>query len=228
MSRDEPDLSVGEDAALAELPISEAETDPMFNLLASTWDTSDRCLVPGAGSRGPKFINLANILKYDAFPFAQAIEMILQIGSRSMAAPVEIEYALNIDETNGIPALYLLQLKPLMHKSDTIDIDFSGIDPKDCVIVSGRSMGNGRDGTITDIVWVDPTRFDRSRTMDIASEIEEMDTVFRQEGRRYLLIGPGRWGTRDRWLGVPVTYPQISKARVIVEADLRVSTSNHP
>ncbi len=220
MSRDEPDLSVGEDAALAELPISEAETDPMFNLLASTWDTSDRCLVPGAGSRGPKFINLANILKYDAFPFAQAIEMILQIGSRSMAAPVEIEYALNIDETNGIPALYLLQLKPLMHKSDTIDIDFSGIDPKDCVIVSGRSMGNGRDGTITDIVWVDPTRFDRSRTMDIASEIEEMDTVFRQEGRRYLLIGPGRWGTRDRWLGVPVTYPQISKARVIVEADL--------
>lgn len=220
MERNLPDLSSGEDAALEELGLLEAERDPMFRYVASTWDIGDRNLVPGVMARGPRFINLANILKHDAFPFAQAIEMVLNIGSRSMGTPVEIEYALNIDEPDGCPALYLLQLKPLMHKENQLKVNLENVRPEDCLLVSGKSMGNGRESGITDIVWVDPVRFDRSRTFDIASEIESFDKMFRIENRRYLLIGPGRWGTRDRWLGIPVSYPQISRARVIVEADL--------
>jgi hypothetical protein len=146
--------------------------------------------------------------------------MVLDIASRSMGVPVEIEYAFNLDESSGRPALYLLQIKPLIRSEDKIEIDLEEEAASDCLIASDLSMGNGRDDTIRDVVWVDPSRFDRSATLDIAGEIEELDRELGRAGRRYLLVGPGRWGTRDRWLGVPVTFSQISRARVIVEADL--------
>jgi hypothetical protein len=215
-----PDLSRGEDAALAEIDIAEAEADPSFQLLASTWDMENDRLSPGTGARGPRIIDLANILKYEALPFAQALDMVLEIGSRSMGTPVEIEYAFNIDEPGGIPALYLLQIKPLIRNEDKVEVAVDEAAPEDCFIVSERSMGNGRDATVTDVVWVDPARFDKSATLAIAAEIEELDREQRRLGRPYILVGPGRWGTRDRWLGIPVTFPQISRARVIVEADL--------
>jgi hypothetical protein len=220
MGHSRPDLYAGEDAALAELPIDAAEPDPFYRFLVSTWDLEDSRFVPGSGVRGPRVIDLANILKNDAIPFARAIDMVLEIGSRSMGAPVEIEYALNLDEPSGRPALYLLQLKPLIHIEDKVKVELGGIDSRDCLIVSVKSMGNGRDVTIRDVVWIDPERFDRSKTLEMAAEIEEMDREARKLGRKYLLAGPGRWGTRDRWLGIPVSFPQISRARVIVEADL--------
>ena len=120
----------------------------------------------------------------------------------------------------GTPALYLLQLKPLIRSEGKAAVDIEGIDRAECFIYSDRSMGNGRDATVSDIVWVDPRRFERSETKAIAAEIEELDKEMRALGRRYVLVGPGRWGTRDRWLGVPVAFTQISMARVIVEADL--------
>ena len=220
MERLEPELARGEDAALADLDISEAESDPAFSLIASTFDIENDRTVPGIGARGPRFIDLANILKNDALPFAQAIDMVLDIGARSMATPVEIEYALNLDEASGKPALYLLQLKPLIRGEARIEIDLDKVQASDCFIVSERSMGNGRETGLCDIVWVDPERFDRAATRDIASEIESLDRALGREGRHYILVGPGRWGTRDPWLGVPVVFSQISRARIIVEADL--------
>jgi hypothetical protein len=220
MERLDPDLSAGEDAALAELDISEAESDPKIALLASTYDIENDRVVPGIGARGPRFIDLANILKHDALPFAQAIDMVLDLGARSMGTPVEIEYALNLDEASGIPSLFLLQLKPLIRGEGKVEVDLEENDPESCFIVSERSMGNGRDTSIRDVVWVDPARFDRSVTRDIAAEIESLDRELGRQGRRYVLVGPGRWGTRDPWLGMPVVFSQISHARVIVEADL--------
>lgn len=220
MEKSEPDLRSGENAALADLDITEAESDPRFALLASTWDLENDRLVPGLGARGPRFVDLANILKNEALPFAQAVDMVLDVASRSMGVPVEIEYAFNLDEPSGSPALYLLQIKPLIRSEDKVEIELEGMDPSECLVVSDRSMGNGRDDTIRDIVWVDPARFDKAATLDIAQEIEAIDRELGRLGRRYILLGPGRWGTRDRWLGVPVTFPQISRARVIVEADL--------
>ncbi len=216
----EPDLVQGEGAALVELDISEAETDPLFSLVASTFDIENDRVVPGLGARGPRFVDLANILKNDALPFAHAIDMVLDLGSRSMGTPVEIEYALNLDEESGIPALYLLQLKPLIRGEAKVEVSLESLESRECFIISERSMGNGREAGISDIIWVDPERFDRSLTRDIALEIESLDRELGRLGRRYVLVGPGRWGTRDPWLGVPVVFSQISRARVIVEADL--------
>ena len=215
-----PDLFAGEMASLSELPISKAAGDRKFPLIVSTWDTEDLRFVPGDSGKGPKVIDLANILKHEALPFSGAISMILDIGSRSMGTPVEIEYALNLDEASGKPALYVLQLKPLINLQDKVDVDLSDVDRKKCFVYSGRTMGNGRNPSLRDILWVDPEKFDRSRTVEMAAEIEELDARLKKLGRSYILIGPGRWGTRDRWLGIPVTFAQISRAKIIAEADL--------
>jgi hypothetical protein len=220
MEATQPDLSAGDESTIVELDISEAESDPRFSLIASTWDTENDRLSPGTGARGPRIIDLANILKHDALPFARAIETILEIGSNAMGTPVEIEYALNPDEASGTPALYILQLKPLIRLEYKIEIGLEGIDKADCLIVSERSMGNGRDASLRDILWVDPELFDRAATLGIAAEIGAFDKEMRARGLHYVLIGPGRWGTRDHNLGVPVTFPMISQSRVIVEADL--------
>ena len=214
------EANADDESTLVELDIEEAESDPRFSLLASTWDIENDRLTPGTGARGPRIIDLANILKHEALPFARAIETILEIGSEAMGTPVEIEYALNLDESSGVPALYILQLKPLIRLEDKIEIDLGGIEKSDCIIVSERSMGNGRDASLHDILWVDPALFDRSATLEIAAEIGAFDKELRERGLRYILIGPGRWGTRDHSLGVPVTFPMISQTRVIVEADL--------
>jgi hypothetical protein len=220
MEDDDPDLAAGEEATLRELPIEEAEPDPLFGMIASTWDAANDRLSPGVMAEGPRVIDLGNILKHEALPFAEAIEATLDIGERSMGTPVEIEYALNLDEPGGVPALYLLQLKPLMRSEGKGNVDLEGIDRGDCFIVSPRSMGNGRDASLADVVWVDPRTFDRTATEAMAEEIGELDREARELGRRYILVGPGRWGTRDRWLGVPVAFSQISMAGAIVEAGI--------
>jgi len=224
----EPDLALGEAASLADVELSEAERDPCFGMVASTWDAENDRLSPGTAATGPRVVDFGNILKYEALPFAEAVSMALELGERALGAAVELEYALNLDEPGGLPALYLLQMRPLVRSEEPSARELDGAAREDCFIVSPRSMGNGRDATVTDIVWVDPRTFDRSATEAIAAEIEELDREMRGLGRRYLLVGPGRWGTRDRWLGVPVSFSQISMARAIVEADvpgLRVESS---
>jgi DNA-binding NarL/FixJ family response regulator len=215
-----PDLLKGEMASLLELPVSAAEKDRYFPMLASTWDSADQRFVPGVQAKGSRVIDFANMLKYDAYPFAKAIEVVLDVASKSMGTPVEIEYAFNFDAGREEPVLYLLQLKPLIHIEDRIEIDPASILPEVCFILSRNCMGNGRDVSIRNIIWVDPRTFDRSETLEIAAEIDELDAIARQESFNYLLIGPGRWGTRDRWLGIPVSFSQISHAKAIVEADL--------
>ncbi len=220
MERATPDLRSGEDAAIAELDVEAAEGDPKFRILASTWDGANDRLVPGTSIPGLRFIDLANVLKHEALPLARLVDLVLEVGSRSMGSPVEIEYALNLDEESGTAAFYILQLKPLIRSDRGGEIDLSRIDPKTTFIRSSKSMGNGRNDTIRDILWIDPATFERQATMEIAGEIESLDRLVAAEGRRYLLVGFGRWGTRDPWLGIPVAYSQIAHASVIVEADL--------
>lgn len=215
-----PELSGGEMSSIKELPIAQAAADRYFSLLASTWDPEDMRFVPGNSGKGALVIDLANILKHEALPFAEAVSMILDIGARSMGTPVEIEYALNLDEEGGKPALYILQLKPLTRRENKVSADLLKIDKDRCFISSRKTMGNGSDYSLRDIVWVEPELFDRSKTMEMAAEIEAIDAELKKEGKHCLLIGPGRWGTRDRWLGIPVTFAQISRAKFIVEADL--------
>jgi hypothetical protein len=183
-------------------------------------DSAVQRFVPGIVAKGVRFIDFANMLKYVAYPFAQAIDMVLDIATRSMGTPVEIEYAFQFDPAGGNPSLYLLQLKPLIHIDDRIEIDPAAILKEDCFLFSRNCMGNGRDYNLQAVLWVDPRAFKRGSTLEIAAEVEELDSIARKENFNYVLMGPGRWGTRDRWLGIPVSFAQISRAKVIAEIDL--------
>lgn len=220
MRNSSPDLFAGEMASLSELPIAQASTDPKFHYLVSTWDPEDLRFSPGSSGRGTRIVDMANILKYEALPFSNAVSMILEVGTRSMGTPVEIEYAFNLDEASGTPALYILQLKPLTNLQDRVEVEVEELDSPECFMHSDKTMGNGRIEDVRDIVWIDPERFDRSRTVEMAREVGELDEELRKLGRKYILIGPGRWGTRDRWLGIPVSFGQISRAKIIAEVDL--------
>jgi hypothetical protein len=216
----EADLRMGEEASLELLDLSEAEADPAFFLAASTLDLNEGRLVPGVSEKGPRVVDFANVLKYGRYPIADAIALVLEIGAKAMGTPVEIEYAVDFGAPGDPPTLYLLQIKPLIQQGEKVDVELGEAERALCLLASDRAMGNGADRTVRDVVFVDPGRFDRGDTERVARDVGAINELMKEEGRKYVLIGPGRWGTRDRWLGVPVSFSQISNARVIVEADL--------
>ena len=218
MERPSFDLSPGSEATLECLDITEAEKNNDFAMVASTYNRNDDRLEPGIGSSGIRIINFAPLLKYDLFPFAEVVDAVLDVGAKSMGLPIEIEFA--VSRENGKPIFYFLQLKPLIQNMARSENDLGEVDPSSCFVISGRSMGNGRDTSVSDIVWVDPELFSSAQTTVIAGEIDELNGLLKASGRRYVLVGPGRWGTRDFSLGIPVKFPQISFSRVIVETDL--------
>jgi hypothetical protein len=221
----EPDLTKGESAALAELDIEAAEGNGVLDLVASTWDRDDLRLVPGALRDGPRIIDLAPVLKYEVLPFAKAIAAALAAAERTTGGPVELEFALEAggradppDKTG--PTLYLLQLKKLRRARGGSGVDLSASHGTNCLIFSERAMGEGRITGLRDLVWIDPDTFDRSRSREAAEQVAVLDRELGALGKRYILIGPGRWGSRDPWLGIPVDYPQIVHAAAIVETEL--------
>ena len=230
---DEPELMEGVHATLGELSLADAEGMGALDYVASTWDRDDLRLVPGASVEGPRIIDLGPILKYDALPLAPAISAALAAAEALTDGPVELEYALDEAPDGSGPTLYLLQLKKLRRPSAISALDFEAASatrastPSDgnagsgtCIIRSGQAMGDGIIQGITDIVWLGHDSFDRSRSMEAAEEVATLDRQLRAAGRAYILIGPGRWGSRDPWLGVPVDYSQITNASVIVETEM--------
>jgi hypothetical protein len=140
---------------------------------------------------------------------------------QAMGAPVEMEYALDLNPgENGWPTFYLLQLKPLIRREDDVEIELGEIDYSNLLLLSTKGMGNGRISGISDVVYVDIENFDRTKTREIANEIASVNKAFNAADLQYLLIGPGRWGTRDEYTGIPVTWAQINNAKVIVEIGL--------
>lgn len=218
-----PDLAgQGEMAGLVSLDIREAERHGTLKHLASTYIMQDERLEPDLVPGGPRVINFADILQYDYMPLARVLDVLLELVQDALGTPAELEFAVDMThDEEGLPSFYILQIKPL---TDTEEESVPG--PEDnsqnqlTLLHSSKSMGNGRVSDISDIIWVDPDRFDNKRTLDILAEIEEMNAQMVRENRQYLLIGPGRWGTRDRFIGIPVTWPQISNAKVIVEMSL--------
>jgi hypothetical protein len=219
LARTKPDLRLGESAALEELDIAAAEGTDALELAASTWDREDGRLVPGTARTGPRVLDFAPILKYDALPFADAIAASLEAGQAATGGPVEFEYALDLQYPGGPPSLFLLQMKRLAKQAGGV-VDIDPLPSQDFLIASDQAMGNGRIEGLRDIVVVDPRRFLRSRSPEAAEEVAAIDRAIGALGRGYVLIGPGRWGSRDPWLGVPVTYPQIAHAKVIVETQI--------
>ncbi|MEA3316426.1 MAG: pyruvate, phosphate dikinase, partial [Bacteroidota bacterium] len=170
---------------------------------------------------GPRILNFANILKYEYIPLAKTIKVILDIVKDALGSPVEIEFALDLTkDKKGLASFYLLQIKPLVGNDESYNLDMSKINKENVILYSEKTMGNGRLDNICDIVYVDPYSFDKNETVEMAKEIDRINSKMQEQGKQYILIGPGRWGTRDRFIGVPVVWPQISNAKIIVEMSL--------
>ena len=211
----------GEMAAIRKFKISEAEKDGVLDHCASTYSRENDYLTPGIGSPGPRVINFANILEYQHIPLADTLMLLLRLFKQAMGAPVEMEYALDLQNgENDWPTFYLLQLKPLIRREAETEIELGTLDNSKLLLLSAKGMGNGKISGISDVVYVDIDHFDRTKTIEIAAEIAAVNKTFNEVNHQFILIGPGRWGTRDQYTGIPVNWPQINNARVIVEIGL--------
>jgi len=218
MKKENYNLAEGEDITLKKIDISDVEKFGVLEQIASVWDAQDNKLKAGLNSEGPRVINFAGVLKYGDFPLGTVLSRLLDIIESSMGLPVEIEFAVTLNDDN--PVFYLLQLKPLIRSADFFTIDEDEIDKPGLVLYTERGMGNGKVENIADIIYADQEKFNKGETIQMAAEIEKLNEKMKSLGRNYILMAPGRWGTRDRWLGIPVTWPQISSAKIIVETDL--------
>jgi hypothetical protein len=218
MTKRDLNLLEGEKAGLKMLDISHAERHGTLKHIASVLDVDNDTIIPGLDSPGPRIINFADVLKYNYVPLASALKTVLDVVTEACGIPVEIEFAvdLNKDETRNA-SFYLLQVKPLLGTGAGYNIDPETMNEKDLILLSNKSMGNGIVDDITDFIYIEPGNFDNKQTAVMAEEIATLNDTLIRQGRKYVLIGPGRWGTRDKFLGIPVTWPQISNAKIIVE-----------
>ncbi len=218
MTDDPQNLTADKDPALVKLEISEAGDHPAVKYLCSSYSPQDHRIREGARADGYPVLTFANVLKHQSFPLAQLLIEILDIGRRGMGCPVEIEFAVNLlPPDDGNPSFDLLQIRPMGVSRYQMDVTISPDDLSAAVCYSTMALGNGLSREIADVVFVDPDRFDPAHTVDIATEIGRINGRLVQQKRKYLLIGPGRWGSADRWLGIPVTWQDISGVGAMIE-----------
>jgi hypothetical protein len=214
-------IKYGEKASLSLLDICTARKHGTLDHCASMYNRDNDIIEPGVKSKGPIIINFADILKYKYIPLANTIRVMLDSIKDSLGSPVEIEFAVDLTKDKNNPAsFYLLQIKPLVGNQLSYDINLEDIDKSKILLMSSLSLGNGVIDNIYDFVYIDTTRFDKLRTLEMAEEIERINDKMIRQHRKYILMGQGRWGTRDRHLGIPTGWSQISNARVIVEISL--------
>jgi len=211
-------LLEGEDAGLTQLDIDDCEKHGNLNHCASVFDINNDRILPGLSQAGPRVVNFADILKYNYIPLSETLKTILDVGKEAMGAPVEIEFAIDLNKDSDRKAsFYLLQIKPLIGSSQDFNIDPEELKKEKLLLYTEKCMGNGQVDNIYDVIFINRQTFDKSMTCKMVDEISLLNKNMIEENKKYILIGPGRWGTRDRWIGIPVTWPQISAAKVIVE-----------
>ena len=206
-----------------------AEADGTLAAVASTYSREDDAVFDGISRAGVRLVSFAPVLKHGVFPLPEIVDDLLRIGTEGMGAPVEIEFAVNLATAAGEPQeVGFLQMRPLALSREFEELELGDLQPADTICHCTCVLGNGRIEGLRDLVVVDSDRFDRSRSLEAAQEIAQLNADLVAERTPYILIGVGRWGSRDPWLGVPVRWEQISGARVIVEAgfkDLKVAPS---
>ena len=221
MCRKDYDLQGGPMQTIRKIDLYDALPHGTLTHLVSTYDYNNDMLYPGAYDTGPLVANFADIIQNEHIPLARTIQVILKSLRDSFDTPVEIEFAVDLTPADGgLPVFYILQVKPLIVPVESYTFDFEGLDKDQMIVYAEKSMGNGYIDNIRDVIYVKTERFDKTRTNEMAEQIGELNRRMGEQGRKYLLIGPGRWGTRDRFIGIPVTWPQISHAKVIVETSL--------
>jgi len=215
------DFKVDDGFNIKSLRVKQADADGSLNYIASTYDPVDQLIRDGLYEGGRKIISFCGVLQQSIFPLPELLQMAQKYGSEEMRRPVEIELAgnLNADKTG---TLYLLQIRPIVDSKQVLDEDLHKIPDTDCLLRSNNSLGHGISEDVFDVVYVKTDEnFTAANNPTIASEIERINSRFLDEDKNYVLVGPGRWGSSDYWLGIPVKWPHISGARVIVETGLK-------
>ena len=215
------DFKVDDGFNILKLRVKDAVEDQSLNYIASTFDPYDQVINDGVYETGRKLITFAGVLQHDVVPLPELMQMSMKCGSEAMRRPVEIEFACNIhaDKTCDF---YLLQIRPIVDAKEMLDEDVRAIPDADCLLRSHNSLGHGISEDVTDVVYVKyDDNFSAMNNFYVADDIERINRKFLADGKNYVLIGPGRWGSSDHYLGVPVKWPHISAARVIVEVALK-------
>jgi hypothetical protein len=208
---------------LRRLSLKDADAHDTLRYVSSTYDPYDQIIRDGYYPGGRKIISFSNILQHDLFPLASTISKLLEVGKLEMGRPVEIEFALDIKSTpngNKRAEFYLLQIRPIVDSKEVVEEDLSLIPETDTLITTHNCLGNGIITDVTDVVYVKSEGFNAANNQQAAYDIERINTELTSQECGYVLVGPGRWGSSDPWLGLPVKWPHISGARVIVECGL--------
>ena len=221
MKRVGVDFKVDDGFNILKLKVKDAENDGALNFIASTYDANDRVIRDGLYDGGRKIISFNGVLRHGVFPLPELLKLSMHHGADSMRRPVEIEFActLNDDRTGEF---YLLQIRPIVDSKQVLDQDIMAIPDDECLLRSHNSLGHGVSDDIVDVVYVKTDEnFTASDNPVVAMEVERINKKFLADGKNYVLVGPGRWGSSDSWLGVPVKWPHISAAKLIVETTLK-------
>lgn len=213
------EFSINDGFNLLKLRIKDAVADNSIRYIASTYDPVDQVINDGYYEGGGKLITFANVLKHNLFPVAEVLQKVMCVGREEMGREIEIEFAVNIrNKEKG--AFFLLQIRPIVQNKEVMNEDLELIPAESTVLASNMALGNGTVDDVYDIVYVKSDNFNAANNPAIAREIEKLNKQFTEEDRGYLLVGPGRWGSSDPWLGIPVRWPDVTNARLLVESGL--------
>ena len=213
-------FSVDDAFNLLKLSVREADKDGALQYLASTYNPTDQVIYPGVYPDGRKIISFVGVLEHDVVPLPHLLREVLRLGQEAMRRPVEIEFAVEIDAATRSCVFYMLQIRPMVDVKSDVHINLSEIRPETILLQSNNALGHGQMDDITDVVYVKTDGYNAGNNPLIAEEISRINAKFLDRGEHYVLVGPGRWGSSDSWLGIPVKWPNISAARIIVEAGL--------
>lgn len=214
-------FSVDDAFNLLKLNLKDADADGALKYIVSTYDPVDQVIRDGYYPGGRKIISFVNILQHDVFPLADTLDKLLHVGQDEMGRPVEIEFAVNMNPKQPDRAtFYLLQIRPIVDNKEIMEEDLTLVANEETILSSTSVLGHGIVSDVQDVVYVKTGAFSSSNNQLIAYEIEKLNRRLTEEERSYVLVGPGRWGSSDSWLGIPVKWPHISNARVIVECGL--------
>lgn len=221
MERVGDDFKVDDGFNIKQLKVKEADADHSLTYIASTFDPYDQVIRDGIYEGGRKIISFCGVLQQDIIPLPRLLQMSMKYGAEAMRRPVEIEFACNINDDRTAD-FYLLQIRPIVDSKQMLDEDVAAIADDKCLLRSHKSLGHGVVEDVVDVVYVKyDDNFTAANNYRIADDIERINRKFLAEECGYVLVGPGRWGSSDSWLGIPVKWPHISAARVIAEVALK-------
>jgi CheY-like chemotaxis protein len=204
------------------IDIKDANNDGAMKYLASTYDCTNNMLRDGIIQNGKRVITFSSILQYKTFPLAEILSTLLDVGEKEMNNPIEIEFAANLETPSGSPKIFnFLQIRPIVYSDETYNFNLENINKEQTIIYSDSALGHGVFKGIMDLVYVKPESFNAAQNKNVAMVIENINASFVKQALGYVLVGPGRWGSTDSWLGIPVKWQQISAARIIVESGLK-------